>query len=158
MESYNVTIMFVFLPNDKIYIERIGHHEEYLLELDGELKKTSEDSKPLLKDLIFSSGDNFYTHCRETMKYWTVGEEDVILVQESTEFMIDLSQIKRSNLTASGTAGGIALKIKTCLVCGRILWIYDYKLNFHTIAEGWSTREYCSRACYIRKYPAKNPL
>ncbi len=72
--------MYVFLPKDKWFIQRVGKYECWTVNEGGHLEQL--DVKPNLSDITFKENDNFYTHSRETVKYWTVGSDKLICVQE----------------------------------------------------------------------------
>jgi hypothetical protein len=73
--------MYVFLPKETFFISRTGKaHQCWTVDNTGELvsiKKTAT-----LTDIAFVEGENFYTHWQGIVRYYTVGAEELIMIQE----------------------------------------------------------------------------
>jgi hypothetical protein len=72
--------MFVYKPEDILFIERVGKHEAWKFNLQGEWE--ARDIQPTLVSLCLKADDNFYTHYQDTIKYWTVGADKLIMINE----------------------------------------------------------------------------
>lgn len=74
-------MMFVFLPKEKFFVQRTGEpYACWIVDEHGELVRIEGSAS--LKDMTFTENDNFYTHWQNIVRYYTVGEEGPILVQE----------------------------------------------------------------------------
>lgn len=72
--------MYVFLPKEKFYIRKPkDKYQCWTVDNTGELVSISAEQ---IVGPIFKEGQNFYTHWQEIVRYYTVGADELIMVQE----------------------------------------------------------------------------